>query len=139
MASKSPKACVVMGKILSNHIGDNEADFSRDEIIAFTALANATDYDLESFSIIMRQCVKNEENGSKRVSYGKSTDRIEEMISELNSTCAWCTYNHLFTYNPMEWGSYGGEKLVIDTHYKTTASAEILIKWIDEVKQNLGL
>ncbi|SHJ45031.1 hypothetical protein [Pseudobutyrivibrio xylanivorans] len=135
MASQSPKACVVMGKILANHIGDNESDFTRDEIIALTALANATDYDLESFSIIMRQCVKNDENGAKRISYNKSIDKIEDMIPELNSTCAWCTYNRLFTYNPMEWGSFDGEKLIVDTHYKITASSEILIRWIDEVKQ----
>lgn len=133
LLSKSPKVCVLYGKILSEHIGDKTSDFSKMEMIACNAISNVDDYDLMNFVIIMKEYVIKDDRGIKRVVFDNIND--DKAVYELEQTCSWCTYNRLFSYNPLEWTSWDAGNISIDAHYIVQAPAEILLNWIEEVKQ----
>ena len=135
LEAESPKSCVLYGKILSEHIGKNESDFTNEELIVCNALINATDFDLENFVILMNQCISQEKDGARRIVFNKKKKDIINMEGELNTTCCWCTYNRLFSFNPLEWGGIEGSDMIIDTDYHVNGAADVLLKWIDEVKQ----
>ncbi len=132
--SQSPKVAVVYGIALKAHVGRQQRDFTRDELIACNALLNSNDYDLESFEILMKNNVREDERFGKIIDLDLSQkDRIEE---ELN-TCIWGSNNRLFYISPIDMFSVnqGSGTLEFRTDYRVQEAAMILLGWIEEAKQ----
>ncbi len=134
LAAESLKVCVILGYIISKHL-DNKSDFTRDELIVCKALENANDYDLENFEILMKNCVREEKDGRKKIIYDIDDP---EVISGYELTCEWCVYNRMFTEEVTEWEEITDESpniLDLSTHYYIKKTTDILVDLINDVKQ----
>ncbi len=131
VAANSPHICLLYGYILSRHLGENEKDFSQDDIILCHALENASDYDLDIFIEIMTSCVAED----KIIKYKKQDKK------KYDQTCTWCLYNRLFIKREYIYAELAGkyddipDDIDISTGYHVESAAELLCKMIDDLKQ----
>ena len=133
IAAESPRVCMLYGLILSKHIGQKKTDFSRDDMIVYKALENASDYDLDNFKDIMENCVRPDDDGKKRIVYGTEQER------ECELTCQWCVSTRLFKNIGLSWGTAAGgvasgpDDSIIQSDYYVTNPAELLMDLICEL------
>ena len=133
IAAKTPKVCMIYGKILANHTGKQEREFTNDDIIVCNALENASDYDLEVLKLIMETCEKDDE---QRI-YLKKGD-----LHKYQNTLSWCLYTRLFHEGTPTYGSLGGfasqtEEEVVKSDYIVGSAADLLLSLMNELKQIL--
>ena len=131
IAANSPHICMLYGIILSKHLGEQETDFSQDDIIVCHALENASDHDLDIFYEIMTNCLTKD----KKVEYHKRD------IQKYEKTCLWCIYNRLFRQGGYTIGELSGDYSsvaddeVINTCQYADSSAELLMNLIYDLRQ----
>lgn len=127
--AECPKACVIYGLILADHVEKNTA-FTHDEMIVCKALANATDYDLENFKTIMEKYTQPRSSGD-RVVFPEGFSEIESYAT----TCDWAVFNRIFISRMGEWEKLGEGTLDISTHYYTGNPAPVLLEYIKKARQ----
>lgn len=131
IAAKTPKVCMIYGKILANHTGKQEREFTNDDIIVCNALENASDYDLDIFRMIMSFCNKADE---KRI-YIKKGD-----LHKYQNTFSWCLYTRLFYEGTPTHGSLGGyanqaDDEIVKSDYIVGSAADLLLSLLNELEQ----
>ena len=117
MLSNSPKACVIMGRILADHVSNQES-YDANDIIIVNALEHATDDDLWKFRRMME------------LSEGEEV-LIKELEENLLACLEWCVAYRLWDkQNPLRGGT-----LYLNGGAKPNPAAFKLIKYMDEVRQ----
>ncbi len=129
VAAKSPKICMLYGLILAKHIGEQNSDFTIEDIIVCNALENASDYDLDNFKELMELWI----NQEGIIEYPK------EEKDKFEKTCLWCVYSRLFSIHGYTWAILAGEddpeSKTVKTNYIVDNSAKTLLNLISELGQ----
>lgn len=113
MYAESRKGCVLLGRILADHIGKNER-YNRDDLIIVHAIETVTDEDLLSFRKMMeRYC-------------GEDIEIIDQI------TVDWCYSNRIFG---QRLGKVRGGTLMFTPRYVPEKAAYKLMNYLDEIKQ----
>lgn len=120
LLADSPIACTLMGRILSDHVG-NKTSFDKFDSIIIFALGSAIDNDLLNFRKMMQEY------------YSKSSIQFIDVIDQ--ETVDWCTMNRIFEQVN---SSVEDEGIILEPRYKPKESAMRLMKYLDEIKQLLG-
>lgn len=128
--SATPVVGVLYGHIISNHIGENEHDFSQNELIVCNALSTATDFDIKNFKVLMDKCVKVGPEENRFIGYPLDDNDIQKDILNLETTCSWCAYNRIFQYSPMRWSSFDKNEKVQVSNYVVLNPADILYEYV---------
>ena len=127
--AESPKACIIYGMIMANHL-DKDTKFTHEELIVCKAIESATDYDLDNFKEIMDNYMKSI-NGERKIVFPNGFPKTDELIS----TCDWCVYNRIFISKTLEVESFDDVVLDMGTHYYESPPARVLLDYINDTKR----
>ena len=127
--AESPKACIIYGLVLANHVAEN-TKITYEEMIVCRALENATDYDLIHFKEIMDRHLKPTKN-EMRVVFPKDCDSMDAY----RTTCDWCVYNRIFVSQIPIWDELETQTAGIETTYYAAKPAAVLLQYINAARQ----
>lgn len=127
--AECPKACIIYGLIISNHLVTGTI-LTYDELIVCKAIESATDYDLNNFKIIMENYLKSTANG-RRIVFPKDFADMDTFTT----TCNWCVYNRIFVSRMAQWEEMDGNALDLTTYFYTAKPASVLLDYINSASR----
>ena len=130
LLSDSLISCVIMGRMLARHMGE-DSKYDQDDNIIFHALESATNDDIRQFYQVMKEFKTKNENGN--VVFHIPDDVLKEPV--FSSSLDWCVFNRIFNgTSGVLWGIEGQD---YDDSHSPTSAAEKLFGYVDSVKQIL--